>query len=267
MKSHHAAVEHMGHDGFETIDREVPSPVGVGYKALEHEFQVRNQVLFVLPPGDRGARNVCIDQLLIQGNGKITNGQTTLFTVGLHHILKRLFHHYSLSTSSCAIKVIGLYIYRVFCQVNGTKKAFANTMLVMTQTTPPTPAFKDFFLEFFRAWEDKQPNKRTTYTAFANWLSENSFGVTIKQQLVSYWMKGDYEPTDEKFIYALAEKLGEEVYEILQVKKPNILSLYTNRNFDKAPKKIQVEIVKTLSKYSGEPIPEEPANGAPPKSK
>src|SRR5690242_5433567 len=100
-------------------------------------------------------------------------------------------------------------------------------MWLMTQELP---IFKDFLLDHFKQWESQQPKKRSSVSAFARWLSENSLGQEFKQQLVNDWINGDYKPKDENFVFALAEKLGREVYEILKVKEPNVLFLYTNRN-------------------------------------
>ena len=83
-------------------------------------------------------------------------------------------------------------------------------MFVMT-----TPPFKDWFFDHFKDWENQQPGRRSTYTEFANWLSNNSFDVTFRQQMISYWIKGTI-PTDDKYIWALAEKLGNEIYDVLQ---------------------------------------------------
>ncbi len=117
------------------------------------------------------------------------------------------------------------------------------------------PPFKEFLFNYFIDWEKNQPGKRSTFTAFARWLSDNSFHVTIKQQLVSDWIKGKYEPGDEKYQVVLAEKLGEQIYEILHIPPVNLLRIYVLRNWDKAPLKIQQELAKTISKHTTEPMP------------
>jgi len=81
------------------------------------------------------------------------------------------------------------------------------------------PAFKDWFFDKFSEWERAQPGKRSSYTAFAQYLSNNSFGLEIKQQYVSNWSKGT-EPS-EKYIPVLAEVLGAEIYRILDATPPN----------------------------------------------
>ena len=115
--------------------------------------------------------------------------------------------------------------------------------------------FKQFLLDCFVDWEKQQPGKRSTFTAFARWLSDNSLHVTIKQQLLSDWIRGKYEPGDEKYQIVLAEKLGAQVYEVLHVPPVNLLRSYVSRNWDKAPLKIQQELVRTISSYTTEPMP------------
>lgn len=38
-----------------------------------------------------------------------------------------------------------------------------------------TPQFKDYLFDKFQGWEKTQPKKRSSFSAFARWLSENSF--------------------------------------------------------------------------------------------
>jgi hypothetical protein len=108
--------------------------------------------------------------------------------------------------------------------------------------------FKDFLFDFFIEWEKRQPGRRSTYTAFANWLSDNSMGVEIKQQNVDSWMKGTI-PKDHKFVMVLAEKLGDEIYELLNFKKPNPYLQRVNRVWEFIPEAIQKRIAEDAEKY------------------
>lgn len=118
-----------------------------------------------------------------------------------------------------------------------------------------TLPFKEYLFGRFIEWEKQQPNRRSSFSAFARWLSNNSYQFIIKQQVVSDWIKGRYKPNDDYYLLVLEEKLGEEIYEILQAKKPNPYFIYTNRHWDKVPAKAQKQIAEIISKYSSEPMP------------
>ncbi len=112
-------------------------------------------------------------------------------------------------------------------------------------------AFRDWFFNKFLEWEKTQPGRRSNQTVFARWLSDNKYGVLIKQQLVSYWIKGPYEPSDEDYVLVLSEKLGDEIYEILNIPRPDPFLLYAkqaaSRLNDKQKKKITEQIVEYLA--------------------
>lgn len=127
----------------------------------------------------------------------------------------------------------------------------------MTRPENPQPTFKELFFQTFIAWEKEQPNKRSTFSAFARWLSKNRYNVKFKQQLVSDWIKGRYSPKDEMYVLVLAEKLGKWVYKVLDVKPINPLRAYVLQNWDKTPKETQVQIAKTISDYTSDPLPNE----------
>lgn len=127
--------------------------------------------------------------------------------------------------------------------------------------------FKDFIFKEFVEWEKQQPNKRSSFSAFARWLTDNQYKVEFKQQLISDWVKGRYAPKEEMYILVLAEKLGNQVYKILNVRPINPLRIYAIRNWEKAPKKVQKELAETISKYSNEPIPDEIKEKQPTKPK
>jgi hypothetical protein len=135
----------------------------------------------------------------------------------------------------------------------------------MTTQTPPN--FKDFIFKEFVEWEKKQPNHRSSFSAFARWLSDNRYELVLKQQLISDWVKGRYAPKEEMFILVLAEKLGNQVYEVLNVDPIDPLRIYVLRNWKKAPQKVKVELAKTISKHTTEPLPDEATENSSSKSK
>lgn len=87
-------------------------------------------------------------------------------------------------------------------------------MTIMTDNQPPE--FHDFFRQQFKAWEETKPNQRSNYTAFAAYLSHNSFGVEIKQQYVDSWIKGKTKP-GEKYAPVLAEFYGKDIYKMVDI--------------------------------------------------
>ena len=131
----------------------------------------------------------------------------------------------------------------------------------------PSQTFKEFIFKEFTDWEKKQPNQRSSFSAFGRWLSENRYNVTIKQQVISDWIKGRYAPKEELFVLVLAEKLGNRVYKVLDIDPIDPLRIYVLLNWDKVPKKIQVELANTIAKHSKSSIPDETAEAAPSKSK
>jgi hypothetical protein len=140
-------------------------------------------------------------------------------------------------------------------------------MSEMAKSDPPANPFKEFIFTAFIEWEKAQPNQRSNFSAFARWLSDNKYGVTFKQQLISDWVKGRYAPKDELYILVLAEKLGKIVYEVLDIDPINPLRIFVLRNWDKAPKKLQIELAKLLSKYTTDPLPDELQENTSTKSK
>ena len=110
------------------------------------------------------------------------------------------------------------------------------------------PRFKDFLFKKFSEWEHQQPGKRSTYTSFAEYLSQNSLGLVIRQQYVSGWIKGDFEPS-EKYAPALAEFYGDEVYKLLGQKKPNPLLQQINARWDRIPPEKQQRLAELSEQF------------------
>lgn len=115
----------------------------------------------------------------------------------------------------------------------------------MTEIIPP---FKDRLFIAFQEWEKTQPRGRSTITAFAVWLSNNSTDTIIKQQNVDSWINGTI-PRDYKYVSVLAEKLGKWVYESLNFTPPNPYLERISRVWEYIPENIQKRIANEAAEY------------------
>ena len=118
-------------------------------------------------------------------------------------------------------------------------------MISMTIENPP---FKDYIFNKFIEWEKQQPNRRSFVTVFARWLSDNSYEVEIKQQVLDAWIKGTI-PKDQKYISVLAEKFGDEIYDVLGIPRPNPYLQRVNRVWEFLPESIQQRIAEEAETY------------------
>ncbi len=109
-------------------------------------------------------------------------------------------------------------------------------------------SFKDRLFIAFQEWEKTQPKKRSSFSAFARWLSENEKGIKISQQNVDAWMNG-VVPKDYKYILILSEKLGDWVFDSLGVPRPNKHLQTINRVFDLLPEDVQRRFAEEAAKY------------------
>lgn len=115
--------------------------------------------------------------------------------------------------------------------------------------------FKDYLYEKFLEWEKLQPKRRSSLSAFARWLSDNSFDIEIKQQVLDSWVNGVI-PKDEKYVVVLAEKIGDEIYELLDRKRPNPYLQIVNRVFEHLPVEVQKRFSEEAEKYEAKNISE-----------
>jgi len=124
-------------------------------------------------------------------------------------------------------------------------------MLTMTET----PQFKDQFFTAFLEWEKTQPKKRSSFSAFARWLSDNSNNTLIKQQNVDAWINGTI-PKDYKYVFALAEKLGDWIFDSLGFPRPNPYQQKLNRLWEFLPEEFQKRITEEAETYETKNISE-----------
>jgi len=111
--------------------------------------------------------------------------------------------------------------------------------------------FKDYLLERYKEWENNQPKKISSISAFARWLSENTYEVKISQPLVDDWLTGHIPKTD-KYIHVLAEKLGDEIYDVLEFPRPDKQLQNLNRVWKFLPEEVQMKISQEAAKYEAE---------------
>lgn len=115
-------------------------------------------------------------------------------------------------------------------------------------------------------WLDKKYLEWQTSEEESKNVSEFADYLDVNRSLLSFWMNGSREPNEENLI-KIALKLGFEIYDVIGEDRPNILHLYTSRNWEKLPQKAQLEISKIIAKYSTEPIPNEATENSTTKSK
>ena len=87
-------------------------------------------------------------------------------------------------------------------------------------------------------WRQKSGEPKTL-TEFADWL-----GLPIST--ISTWRAKKSKPSDETIIRRLALKLGMDVYDALDLKRPDIRLLFINENWDVAPEELQGSIFDQL---------------------
>lgn len=109
--------------------------------------------------------------------------------------------------------------------------------------------FKDRLFDAFLDWEKQQPKKRSSLSAFARWLSNNSSKIKIRQQNLDSWINGA-KPKDFKYISVLVEKLGDWVYESLDLPSPNPHLQKINKLFEQLPPEHQRKLAEDAERYT-----------------
>jgi len=101
-------------------------------------------------------------------------------------------------------------------------------------------AFASLLLRQMHQWESAQ-GKRATLQGFANHLN-------VSQPLLSIWLKGDTKPSSEK-IELLAAKVGNEIYEVLGLPKPDPDLQRLNQIWEHIPETMRRSIVKQAEQF------------------
>jgi hypothetical protein len=95
--------------------------------------------------------------------------------------------------------------------------------------------FSSFIEQKYLEWQTREG--RGPVADFADWLGS-------KQPTVSMWMSGENTPRDEGVIYRLALRLGLEVYDILELPRPDLNRYVIDFVWDKLDPELQVSLRK-----------------------
>ncbi|MBI2331701.1 MAG: hypothetical protein HYU84_06005 [Chloroflexi bacterium] len=116
----------------------------------------------------------------------------------------------------------------------------------------------------FAEWRKQETLKRgkTSIGKFAEFLGYSPAAV-------GFWLNRDRPISEEALITILpklAELLGEEIYNKLDIPKPDKLFEYVSKNWDEAPIEERQRIAKIIQKYTNTPIPNDTRPKPSPKS-
>lgn len=110
----------------------------------------------------------------------------------------------------------------------------------------PNVNFKDIIFEAFLGFQRK--TGKHSVTAFAQYLSKNKFRIVFSQQIVSGWINGDFKPSS-KYAPPLAEILGDHIYDILELDRPDPDLERLTQIWKSIPPKIRHGFVNQGEKY------------------
>lgn len=105
-------------------------------------------------------------------------------------------------------------------------------------------------------WRKQETLRRgkTSVSKFADFLE-------YSQTTVSMWLNKDRDISEEvlmKILPKLSEILGVEIYDELEIERPDALYQYVIGNWKDTPKEEQERIAKIIEKETKRPIPNEP---------
>lgn len=93
--------------------------------------------------------------------------------------------------------------------------------------------------------------QKTSLPFFAKYLG-------YSRPAVSLWLNGDKDISEDALLHMLpkiASLLGLEIYDELEIERPNLLLEYANRHWNNVPLKEQQKIAALISKHTDEPLP------------
>lgn len=101
----------------------------------------------------------------------------------------------------------------------------------------------EYLTKRYLAWQADE-GERKTLEDYAKYLGVN-------RSLLSYWMNGSRVPSDEN-VKKLAFKLGNDIYDILKIDRPNPYLQTLNRLWEHLPENIQKRLAEEAEIYETE---------------
>jgi len=111
--------------------------------------------------------------------------------------------------------------------------------LLKMQTLP------EYLTQKFLDWQATE-GARKTLEDFANYLDVN-------RSLLSYWINGARVPSEEN-IEKISIKLGNEIYDVLDIPRPNIYLQKLTRIWEFIPEDVQKRLFDEAGRYETEDI-------------
>lgn len=101
--------------------------------------------------------------------------------------------------------------------------------------------FPRFLESKFLEWQNNQGERRTV-AEFANWIG-------VKQSTLSMWWNSGVSPSGES-VRLLSEKLGLEVYDVLNIPRPNADLHYLQKHWDELSPEVQRALREQAEEFS-----------------
>ena len=92
----------------------------------------------------------------------------------------------------------------------------------------------------FVQWQAEQGTRKT--------LEEFAAYVGVSRPLINMWMNGNQKPGAEN-IKLMGELFGSEIYDVLELPRPNPHLQKINRLWEFLPEEIQIKLAKETEKY------------------
>jgi transcriptional regulator with XRE-family HTH domain len=107
--------------------------------------------------------------------------------------------------------------------------------------------FPDWMTKVFLEWQTQQ-GKRKTLEEFATYIG-------VSRPLVNMWMNGNQKPGAEN-IKLLGDLFGDEIYDALEIPRPNPYLQKLNRVWEFLPEEIQKKFFEEAEKYETQNVTE-----------
>lgn len=114
-------------------------------------------------------------------------------------------------------------------------------------------SFGQFLDKEYLKWQ-QELQRRATQGEFAEYIG-------VERSLLSHYLNNGTLPTKE-MAQRIAERLGPEVFRVLENADPDPVISWIGRNWQNIPPEIQEQLIGLIKAYTQEPIPQDKKNTA-----